>query len=206
MEGLLPSSQRRLIHLARPFLGGREGIAMLNRTNRTLSANLNRLNLGTRSLVLTTGVNNGDSTLRVRHAHAHVYAMRDGMFRSSYPSILNASWVSIPPTIPCSSPVTPWPGQDRPSFVVSHRVVVPVIRSVDVVGSSINQVDGFDQTSRDQDQDQSQALSLKPKGSAKADRKPFSGKRTESGSVLGKCLTERTTESAAAAINAAAAG
>jgi hypothetical protein len=177
---------------------------MLNRTNRTLSANLNRLNLGTRSLVLTTGVNNGDSTLRVRHAHAHVYAMRDGMFRSSYPSILDPSWVSIPPTIPCSSPVSPWPGQDRSSFVVSHRVVVPVVRSVDVVGSSITQADGFDQTSRDQDQ--SQAQTLKSKGSAKADRKPFSGKRTESGSVLGKCLTERTTESAAAAINAAAAG
>jgi hypothetical protein len=181
---------------------------MLNRTNRTLSANLNRLNLGTRSLVLT-GVNNGDVTLRVRHAHAHVYAMRDGMFRSSYPSILDPSWVSIPPSIPCSSPVTPWPGLDRSSFEVSHRVVVPVVRSVDVVGvGAVNQVDGFDQTARDQDQDQSQsqAQTLKPKGTARTDRKPLSGKRSGTGSDLANCLTERTTESAAAAINAAAAG
>ena len=34
---------------------------MLNRTNRTLSANLNRLNLGTRSLALAASVNNGSS-------------------------------------------------------------------------------------------------------------------------------------------------
>ena len=54
---------------------------MLNRTNRTLSANLNRLNLGTRSLVLVTSLNNGNATLRVRHAHED--AMRDGMYRSS---------------------------------------------------------------------------------------------------------------------------
>jgi len=37
---------------------------MLNRTNRTLSANLNRLNLGTRMLGLNAGVNNGSLTLR----------------------------------------------------------------------------------------------------------------------------------------------
>jgi hypothetical protein len=178
---------------------------MLNRTNRTLSANLNRLNLGTRSLVLTTGVNNGDSTLRVRHAHAHVYAMRDGMFRSSYPSILDASWVSIPPSIPCSSPVSPWPGLDRPSSVLSHRVVVPVVRSVDVVGA-VNPVDDLDPTLADQDQDQLQARSLKPKGSAKAARKPYSGKRSGCGGVLGRCQTERMTESAAAAIFATAEG
>ena len=34
---------------------------MLNRTNRTLSAHLNRLNLGTRSLAIVAGVNNGTS-------------------------------------------------------------------------------------------------------------------------------------------------
>jgi len=50
---------------------------MLNRTNRTLSANLNRLNLGTRSLAPVAGLNNGAKTLRIRHAHGVV--MRAGL-------------------------------------------------------------------------------------------------------------------------------
>ena len=41
---------------------------MLNRTNLTLSALSNRLNLGTRSLALNASVNNGGQTLRIRHA------------------------------------------------------------------------------------------------------------------------------------------
>ena len=40
---------------------------MLNRTNRTLSANLNRLNLGTRSLAATANVNKGD--LQTQRSH-----------------------------------------------------------------------------------------------------------------------------------------
>ena len=44
---------------------------MSNRTNRTLSANTNRLDLGTRSLAILAGVNNGTTkTLRLRLAHA----------------------------------------------------------------------------------------------------------------------------------------
>jgi len=50
---------------------------MLNRTNRTLSAHLNRLNLGTRSLALKSGVNIDGQTLRSRHAYRVV--MRDGL-------------------------------------------------------------------------------------------------------------------------------
>ena len=50
---------------------------MLNRTNLTLSALSNRLNLGTRSLVLNASVNNGDQTLRIRHLHHDV--MRERM-------------------------------------------------------------------------------------------------------------------------------
>jgi len=50
---------------------------MLNRTNLTLSALSNRLNLGTRSLVLGTGVNNGGNTLRLRRHHHDV--MRERM-------------------------------------------------------------------------------------------------------------------------------
>src|SRR5215218_8930072 len=42
---------------------------MLNRTNRMLSANRNRLNLGTRSFAQVLGGNMGLKSLRTRHAH-----------------------------------------------------------------------------------------------------------------------------------------
>ena len=50
---------------------------MLNRTNRTLSANLNRLNLGTRSLASQASLVNGAKSLPTRHAFPVV--MRAGM-------------------------------------------------------------------------------------------------------------------------------
>jgi len=52
---------------------------MLNRTNLTLSARTlsNRLNLGTRSLALSAGVNHGDQTLRTRQTHHDT--VREGM-------------------------------------------------------------------------------------------------------------------------------
>ena len=40
---------------------------MSNRTNRTLSATTNRLNLGTRKLDLNASANNGGLTLRTAH-------------------------------------------------------------------------------------------------------------------------------------------
>lgn len=46
---------------------------MSNRINRTLSANLNRLNLGTRSLALVNDANNDKATLRSRHDVHPVY-------------------------------------------------------------------------------------------------------------------------------------
>jgi hypothetical protein len=57
--------------------GGCEGLAMFYRTNLTLSALSNRLNLGTRSLVQTTSLNHGDQALRIRHPYHDV--MRDKM-------------------------------------------------------------------------------------------------------------------------------
>ena len=48
---------------------------MLNRNNLTLSALSNRLNLGTRSLVLTTSVNNNGNALRIRHTHHDMMRM-----------------------------------------------------------------------------------------------------------------------------------
>jgi hypothetical protein len=54
---------------------------MLNRTNRTLSANTHRLNLGTRSFAQALGLNIGSKTLRLRHAHpqARMDAVRTGV-------------------------------------------------------------------------------------------------------------------------------
>jgi hypothetical protein len=57
---------------------------MLNRTNRTLSANTNRLNLGTRQLANGASDNNGSLTLRTAHAFP-VVAMRAGVVE--YPGI-----------------------------------------------------------------------------------------------------------------------
>jgi hypothetical protein len=107
---------------------------MLNRTNRTLSATLARLNLGTRSLALAANVNNGAQTLRTRHAHRVV--MRDGMlgYQPSIP-IMGGAIPQIPssPTVPSWLPVSPsvWPGAsvvavpsasaDRPCRVVVSR-------------------------------------------------------------------------------------
>lgn len=72
---------------------------MLNRMNRTLSANPNRLNLGTRPLAPIQGGNMGPKSLRIRHAHpfAAVEPVRAGTapaFR--YPSPLGASLPSFP--------------------------------------------------------------------------------------------------------------
>jgi len=67
---------------------------MLNRNNLTLSALSNRLNLGTRSLVLTTGVDNIGTALRIRHTHHDV--MRNPMVQESVSSVSVGAY-AIPP-------------------------------------------------------------------------------------------------------------
>jgi len=77
---------------------------MLNRTNLTLSALAlsNRLNLGTRSLAASAGVNNGGTTLRICPSHQDV--MREGMVW--YVVFSNPKPRYATPAIPCSfSPV-----------------------------------------------------------------------------------------------------
>lgn len=69
---------------------------MLNRNNLTLSALSNRLNLGTRSLVLPTGVNNIGTALRIRHTHHDV--MRNHMEQEFVASIPVGVY-AIPPII-----------------------------------------------------------------------------------------------------------
>jgi hypothetical protein len=96
---------------------------MLNRTNRTLSAHLNRLNLGTRTLASQASFNNGDSTLHTRLAHA--VAVRAGVVGVPvYPMIMGPIGI---PSIPGSPSVSSWlfesctmqprvdSGSDRPS-------------------------------------------------------------------------------------------
>jgi len=64
---------------------------MLNRTNRTLSANLNRLNLGTRSLAVNASGNNGSLALRTAHVRLFV-DVRAGS--EEYPDFVE---VKVPP-------------------------------------------------------------------------------------------------------------
>jgi hypothetical protein len=104
-------------------IGGSEGLVMSNRTNRTLSANSNRLNLGTRSLALVACVN-GTTTLRFRLAHVSHQGvfMRDARMPFG-PSITDPSYPSAKPTdkrgsgdfdatksSSSSSPSPSWPG------------------------------------------------------------------------------------------------
>ncbi len=133
---------------------------MLNRTNRTLSANLNRLNLGTRSLATLANVNNGAQTLRTRHAHRVV--MRDGMtgFAPLSISIRDAAI----PVIPSPPPVSPW--------LVASWVVRP--------GSELA-VETFSESGRDcrtgESQEPSAERDLLRQKRSKDSRKPLAGKR-----------------------------
>jgi hypothetical protein len=89
---------------------------MLNRTNRTLSANTNRLNLGTRMLGLNAGANNGSLTLRTAHPSPAV-SVRVGVvsypgFKFEEPSIMEPKPLkpAMPPTSG-SSPESSRPAQ-----------------------------------------------------------------------------------------------
>jgi hypothetical protein len=77
---------------------------MLNRNNLTLSALSNRLNLGTRSLVLQASVDNGKA-LRIRHAHQDV--MRETMAAHFFVGEPLVAAYPAPPITGPSTPVTP---------------------------------------------------------------------------------------------------
>jgi hypothetical protein len=82
---------------------------MLNRTNLTLSTLSNRLNLGTRSLVLNTGVNNG-TALRIRHAHHDVMRKFKAVFKVGLPIAYPMPSITDPAT--SEAPRAAW----RPSW------------------------------------------------------------------------------------------
>lgn len=83
---------------------------MFNRTLHTLSANLDRLNLGTRSLVVMTGANNHGQALDVRsYPHARTSFARFGIpddqpDRSISKDPWSASRISSSPAVSVSPP------------------------------------------------------------------------------------------------------
>ena len=103
---------------------------MLNRTTRTLSAHLNRLNLlGTRSFVLAANVNNGAQTLHARHTSTVV--MRAGTRGDSrYPDSIGTIGI---PSIPGSTSVSSWLGAScaiHPRIDFDTQFVVDGVRQV----------------------------------------------------------------------------
>ena len=96
---------------------------MLNRTNRTLTANPNRLNLGTRSLALMANGFNGTVSLRLRQTPGD--SPRDGISGIPHSKSIphsTSTWRSL---ISCSSPEGSW--------CMSHRVAEPVVAVLEVL-------------------------------------------------------------------------
>ncbi len=96
--------------------------------NCTLSANLNGLNLGTRSLANLAGLNTGTtSRSRMTHPHMPCQFLRDGDAKSKRPSKImygGSQPISQPPFSPQG--LSPWrfsPG----ASVASVEVVVPTV-------------------------------------------------------------------------------
>src|SRR5947209_8198709 len=94
---------------------------MLNRTNRTLSANTNRLNLGTRKLDQNASANIGTLTLRTAHVDHDVVSVRAVHvvypgFPFGGPSIMGPKPMKpAMPEMAGSSPEPSWPVQGRAS-------------------------------------------------------------------------------------------
>ncbi len=154
---------------------------MLNRTNRTLSAHLNRLNLGTRSLAFAADVNNGGQTLRTRHAHRFV--KRDGM--PGYP-------FEIIPISEGSMPAIPGPSSGWPR----HVVPMPVVVSVAATG-------GRPVDRREEPKDQAPGSVMQRR--TPCDRRASSARRSCAGLSL-EGIPARVAPSAAAALSAASGG
>jgi hypothetical protein len=115
-----------------PYTGGREGQAMLNRTNRTLSANSFGLNQGTRSFARISGNNMVHQTSQLRHLH-HVITVVDPV-RAGI--VVGPKWPcgSVDPmcSIPASSPASSraLPSSEMPARFQAVAVAFPVERPV----------------------------------------------------------------------------
>jgi hypothetical protein len=167
---------------------------MLNRTNRTLSATTNWLNLGTRSLAASANVNTGALTLRIRtdlHDRMH-----DGMlgYRPSpipIPISIRSSRVVGVPVFPDSPPVS-----SRP--VSSREVLAEVEFAAEPLGTAVRPCQSGEPF---QLQQPSREWSVRWQGHSKRDRKPSPsyGKRSPEGCVSGLSLARATSATGTAA-------
>lgn len=90
-------------------MSGSEGLAMLNATNRTLSANLNRLNLGTRNLAPVASFNHGLTQGSRRH---------DARYREVVLVRAEATTVAPRPSI---RPISPKPIGGKPVGAMGRK-------------------------------------------------------------------------------------
>ena len=166
---------------------------MLNRTNRTLSAHLNRLNLGTRSLASQASFNNGDSTLHTRLVHP--VAVRAGVVGVPvYPMIMGPIGI---PSIPGSPSVSPW-------LIASCAIHPRVDSGSDRPSSADWQVNLVDRPCL-RGAEPGPCLTRRSPERGQADRKPFMGKRRQQPAGLaGMC--QQATLGPVAAPTAAAGG
>ena len=139
---------------------------MLNRTNRTLSANLNRLNLGTRSLALVAGFNKGAQALHTRHAYPVV--MRAGMVGDPADPRLIGS-VGIP-SIPGSPSVSSW--------LIASSAIHPRVDLADASSLSDGRDRSFDHPCFRFEGPVSEPTRLREER-GKPGRKPLGGKRRQ---------------------------
>jgi hypothetical protein len=150
---------------------------MLNRTNRTLSANLNRLNLGTRSLALVVGFNKGAQTLHTRHAAP--VAMRAGIV-GGYPAEPQPMGRIGIPSIPGSPSVSSW-------LIASPAIHPRVDSAFDAPSSADWLVGSFDPPCRRVEVPASDPTRLRQER-GKPGRQPIGGRRGKQGARLaGMC-------------------
>jgi len=164
---------------------------MLNRTNRTLSANLSRLNLGTRSLASLASVINGASTLHNRLDYP--VAVRAGVVRVPVdPMIMGTHGL---PTFPGSPSVSPW-------LIASCAIHPRVDSGSDRSSSADWQVNRVDQP-RLRGAEPGPCPTRRSPERGQADRKPFMGKRRQQPAGLAGMCQQATLGPVAALIAAA---
>jgi len=166
---------------------------MLNRTNRTLSAHLNRLNLGTRSLAPVGSFNKGAQALHTRHAHPVV--MRAGMV--GYPVDPQSIGRYGIPSIPGSPSVSSW-------LIASPAIHPRVEFAADAPSLADRLGRSFDPPCHRSEGPVSNPTRLRQER-GKAGRKPLAGKRWQQGIELAG-MFEQATLGPVAAESAAAGG
>jgi len=153
---------------------------MLNRTNRTLSANSNRLNLGTRSLAPVAGLDTVTQTLRVRHAHPSKRKdfARDGAYPID-PAIIDADPIPMAPS-PAPDPAWPFAAARAGARVMVVAEAPPVERQVVTTDPSRR-------TGWSRGQGQAWPRSERPEGSCRLGRTAPASKRGRTALAAAMC-------------------